>query len=53
MRRVLLNELERESQASSRVEREMAIVRALRERAAAGKGKPADKSYIDGLYERE
>ncbi|HEX7881167.1 MAG TPA: type II toxin-antitoxin system VapB family antitoxin [Afipia sp.] len=51
VRRALLHELEREGEATSFVERGMAIGRALRARAVPGKGAPADKAFIDSLYE--
>lgn len=51
VRRALLHELERGGEESPLVERGMAFARALRERAVPEKGQPADKSFIDGLYE--
>ena len=51
VRRALLHELEREGEESPLVERTMAFVRALRERAGPQKGEPADKAFIDSLYE--
>jgi antitoxin VapB len=53
VRRALLHELEREGQESSLVERGMAFVRALHERAPPEKGQPVDKAFIDGLYEKD
>jgi len=50
VRRALIHELEREGAARSLVERGMSFARALRARAAPGKGRPADKAFIDSLY---
>lgn len=52
VRRALLHELEREGEETSLVERGMAFARALRA-SAPGKGEPADKAFIDSLYEDE
>lgn len=53
VRRALMHELEREGEATPLVERGMAFVRALHERAGQKKGMPADKAFIDGLYESD
>jgi antitoxin VapB len=50
VREALLHELERIEGIPSLVERGVAFVRALRERAEPGKGQPADKDFIDTLY---
>ncbi len=50
VRRALLHELERERALPSLVERGVAFARALRARAPAEAGQPADKSFIDSLY---
>jgi antitoxin VapB len=47
----LRNELERELEKVDLVERGMAFARALRAQAGAEAGKPADKEFIDSLYE--
>jgi antitoxin VapB len=52
VRRALLHELERGDPGPS-VERTMAFVRALHERIGPERGPPADKAFIDSLYERD
>ena len=51
VRRALIHELERGGHEETLVDRGMAFVRALHERATPGKGQPADKAFIDSLYE--
>jgi antitoxin VapB len=50
VREALLHELERVEGVPSLVERGVAFVKALRERAEPAKGQTADKDFIDGLY---
>ncbi len=50
VRAALRHELERIDGVPSLVERGVAFARTLRERAELGKGQPADKDFIDGLY---
>jgi len=50
VREALAHELERLEGAPSLVEQGVAFVRALRTRAAAEVGPPADKAFIDDLY---
>jgi antitoxin VapB len=50
VRDALRHELERVEGVPSLVERGVAFVEALRARAEAGKGRPADKDFIDELY---
>jgi antitoxin VapB len=52
VREALLHELERAEGVPSLVERGVAFVNALRERAEPAQGQPADKAFIDGLYSR-
>ncbi len=51
VRRALLHELERGDLEGPSVERTMAFVRALHERIGPERGPPADKAFIDSLYE--
>jgi antitoxin VapB len=51
VRQALLHELEREKAVPSLVERGVDFCRALREQANPAGGQPADKAFIDGLYE--
>lgn len=51
VRRALLHELERDGLAGSLVERGMAFTDALLARARPHAGLPADKAFIDELYE--
>jgi antitoxin VapB len=53
VRQALLHELEREKAIPSLVEQSVAFCRALRARANPSEGLPADKAFIDGLYEAE
>jgi antitoxin VapB len=53
VRQALLHELEREGAIPSLVEKGVDFCRALRARANALGGKPADKAFIDSLYEGE
>ncbi len=53
VRQALLHELERERAVPSLVERGVDFCRALRAQADAAAGSPADKAFIDGLYEGE
>ena len=53
VRRALLHELERGDLGGPSVERTMAFVRALHDRVGPQRGEPADKAYIDSLYERD
>jgi len=53
VRQALLHELEREGAIPSLVEQGVEFCRALRARANPGGGKPADKAFIDSLYEGE
>jgi antitoxin VapB len=50
VREALLHELERVEGIPSLVERGVAFVSALRERAELAHGLPAEKDFIDGLY---
>jgi len=47
----LANELERETEKPSLVEIGMAYARQVRARGNPERGKPADKAFIDSLYE--
>lgn len=47
----LQNELERERGEPSLVELGVAFCRSLREKGSPKRGKPADKAFIDSLYE--
>ncbi|MCK6451065.1 MAG: type II toxin-antitoxin system VapB family antitoxin [Alphaproteobacteria bacterium] len=51
VRRALQHELEREQGKPSLVEFGVAFCRALRTKGNPRKGKPADKAFIDSLYE--
>ncbi len=53
VRQALLHELEREKAIPSLVEKGVDFCRALRARANSAAGKPADKAFIDSLYETE
>lgn len=53
VRQALIHELEREGAEKSLVERGMAFVQALHRRADPARGKPADKAFIDSLYESD
>lgn len=52
VRQALLHELERMEGVPSLVEQGVLFVRALRARAEPEKGQPADKDFIDGLYDQ-
>ena len=52
VRQALLHELERAEGVPSLVEQGVAFVRALRQRAEPGRGQPADRDFIDGLYDQ-
>jgi antitoxin VapB len=47
----LRKELEREEQQPDLIERSIAFAKALRARGRPDLGKPADKDFIDSLYE--
>jgi antitoxin VapB len=47
----LRNELQREQQQPDLIERSMAFAKALRAQGHPERGKPADKDFIDSLYE--
>jgi antitoxin VapB len=47
----LLNELRRERSKPTLVDRSIEFARQLRAKGDASKGLPADKAYIDSLYE--
>lgn len=49
----LRKELEREQQQPDLVERTIAFANALRARGRPDRGKPADKDFIDSLYEND
>jgi antitoxin VapB len=51
VRQALLHELEREKATPSLVDRGVDFCRSLRARANPSAGQPADKAFIDGLYE--
>jgi antitoxin VapB len=51
IRRALRHELERSQASPTLVERGVAFARALRAKAVLEKARPADKAFIDGLYE--
>lgn len=51
VRQALRNEIEREKAKPSLVEASVAFCRALRAKGNPEKGKPADKEWIDSLYE--
>jgi antitoxin VapB len=51
VRQALLREIEREAGGELLVERGLAYGRALRARAGTDRGPPADKEFIDSLYE--
>ncbi|MDM9627130.1 type II toxin-antitoxin system VapB family antitoxin [Rhizobium sp. S152] len=51
IRQALLHEIERDKDDESLVERGLAYGRALRARAGEDRGPPADKAFIDSLYE--
>jgi len=51
VRRALRHELEKVQAVPTIVERGMAFVRALHARYPPAKGLPADKAFIDSLYE--
>lgn len=53
VRQALLHELERERALPSLVEQGVEFCRTLRAQAGGGAGLPADKAFIDGLYEGE
>jgi antitoxin VapB len=53
VRQALLHELEREQAVPSLVEKGVDFCRALRARADAAGGLPADKAFIDSLYESD
>ena len=52
VRQALTRELERVGGVPSMVEQGFAFAEALRARAGVGEVQPADKDFIDGLYER-
>ncbi len=52
VRQALSNELEREGGEPSLVERTLELVRKLKAQAGPN-GQPADKAFIDSLYERD
>ena len=51
VREALRRELEREEKSPTLVETGMAFVRALHARANPERGEPADKAFIDSLYD--
>jgi antitoxin VapB len=51
VRLALLREWERQQQIPSLVEQDVAFVQALRAKARPQQGRPADKAFIDALYE--
>lgn len=51
VRQALQHELEREGAAPTLVEQGVAFCRALRARANPERARPADKAFIDSLYE--
>jgi antitoxin VapB len=51
VRQALLHELERAQGNSALVEAGVALCRKLRAKGNPAKGKPADKAFIDSLYE--
>lgn len=53
VRQALLHELEREKAEPSLIEKGVDFCRALRTRADHAVALPADKAFIDGLYEGE
>lgn len=53
IRQALLHELEREGAIPSLVEQGVDFCRALRAKANSVAAKPADKAFIDSLYEAE
>jgi len=53
VRQALLHELERERAIPSLVEQGVEFCRTLRARGNPDKAIPADKAFIDALYERE
>jgi antitoxin VapB len=52
VREALRRELEREEATPSLVEKGMAFVNAIHLRSSPSRGAPADKEFIDGLYEK-
>ncbi|RDJ19850.1 transcription factor [Bosea caraganae] len=53
VRQALLHEIERENANPTLVEQGVAFCRALRARADAERARPADKAFIDSLYEND
>ena len=53
VRQALLHELERERGKPSLVETGVAFCRALRAKGDAAAARPADKAFIDSLYEED
>jgi antitoxin VapB len=51
VRQALLHELERVEGVPSLVEQGVAFAKALRSRGKVASGQPADKAFIDGLYD--
>jgi antitoxin VapB len=52
VRQALMHELERIEGVPSLVEQGVAFAKALRARGKITKGEPADKAFIDGLYDQ-
>ncbi len=51
VRQALIHELERVEGVPSLVEQGVAFAKALRSRSQIAMGQPADKAFIDGLYD--
>jgi len=51
VRQALMHELERIESVPSLVEQGIAFAKALRSRSKSETGQPADKAFIDGLYD--